>query len=148
MFAGPRRRAVGASLIGAVTSAEAGCRYYGPGSTGCTPPANIKPAPAPAPIPPKPTMQVGGATITGPAYTTPITPGQVGGVTYFGAPPVTYPTHNGQVGNVTYLNGVRPYTPPGGRAGQIGTVTFIRNNGPLPGTVPVQTVPIPGLRIR
>jgi hypothetical protein len=33
--------------------------------------------------------------------------GQMGNVTYFGAPPTTLPSHNGQYGNVTYL-GPRP----------------------------------------
>ena len=141
---------IGASLIGAVSSAEA-CRYYGPGTTGCAPPAGHKPAPVAQPAPPKPTMQVGGAVVTGPAYTLASKNGQVGGVTYFGAPPVTYQPHNGQVGNVTYLNGARGYAPiaSGGR-GQIGTVTQIR---PVAVATPagyrlIPTVPTPGLRPR
>jgi len=142
---------IGASLIGAVSSAEAGGRYYGPGSTGVAPPAGYRPAPAAQPIPPRPTMQVGGAVITGPAYTLTSRPGQVGNVTYFGAPPVTYQGHNGQVGNVTYLNGARPATPiVGGGRGQIGSVTLI---GPVavappPGFRLLPTVPTPGLRTR
>jgi hypothetical protein len=138
---------IGASLIGAVSSADA-CRYYGPGSTGCAPPAGYKPAPVAQPAPPKPTMQVGGAVITGSAYTLTSRPGQVGGVTYFGAPPATYQGHNGQVGNVTYLNGARPYAPvvSGGR-GQVGSVTLI---GPNTAAAPagfrrVPTILTPGL---
>ena len=143
---------IGASLIGAVSSAQARCTYYGPGSTGCPVPAGYKPAPVAQPAPaPKPTMQVGGATVTGPAYTLTGKNGQVGNVTYFGAPPVVYPSQNGQVGNVTYLNGARPYAPiaSGGR-GQIGTVTLI---GPIAagtpaGYRPIPTVPTPGIRLR
>ncbi len=137
---------IGASLIGAATSAEA-CRYYGPGSTGCAPPAGHKP---PAPVaqpapPPKPTMQVGGAVITGPAWTRQNHNGQVGNVTYFGAPPATYQGHNGQVGNVTYLNGVRPYVPAApSRPNQIGGVTVF-SGGPVLGGRQIPTILTPGL---
>lgn len=141
---------VGASLIGAVSSAEA-CRYYGPGTTGCAPPAGHKPAPVAQPAPPKPTMQVGGAVVTGPAYTLTGKNGQVGNVTYFGAPPVTYQPHNGQSGNVTFLNGARPFVPvaSGGR-GQIGSAVLIGpvNSGTPAGFRAIPTVPTPGIRVR
>lgn len=135
---------IGVSLIGAISSAEA-CRYYGPGSTGCAQPPGWKVAPVAQPAPPKPTMQVGGARITGPAYQPTPRNGQVGGVTYFGAPPVTNTLRNGQVGNVTYLNGARPYALPN-RNGQIGNVTRITAGARPAGTVAIRTVPVQGLR--
>ena len=142
---------IGAALIGAVSSAEARCTYYGPGSTGCAPPAGYKPAPVAQPAPPKPTMQVGGATVTGPAYTLTGKNGQVGNVTYFGAPPVAYQGQNGQAGNVTFLNGARPFVPvaSGGR-GQIGSAAIIgpANAGTPPGFRQLPTVPTPGIRVR
>ncbi len=84
----------------------------------------------------------GGARFLGPAYQPKSHNGQVGGVTYFGAPPRTLPTRNGQVGNVTFLGGARPHALPS-RNGQVGNVTFI---GARPmGTVPVRTIPVPGI---
>jgi hypothetical protein len=138
---------LGASLIGAVSSAEARCVYYGPGSTGCAPPAGYKPAPVAQPAPaPKPTMQVGGAVVTGNAYTFASKSGQSGNVTFFGSPPSTYQGHNGQVGNVTFLGGAKPYTLPS-RPGQVGGVTVISTQ-PVRGAVPIRTIPTPGVIVR
>jgi hypothetical protein len=86
----------------------------------------------------------GGVTYLGggPVYTYKGHNGQMGNVTYFGAPPTTLPSHNGQYGNVTFLGGVKPYTYPS-HNGQYGNVTYL---GPRPvNTVPVHTVPTPNI---
>ncbi len=82
----------------------------------------------------------GGVKFFGPAYTFQSHNGQMGNVTFFGAPPRTLPSHNGQMGNVTFLGGVQPYTYRG-HSGQIGNVTYF---GYQPArTVPVRTIPTP-----
>jgi hypothetical protein len=84
----------------------------------------------------------GGVRFFGPAYTFRPQNGQVGNVTFFGAPPRTFQGHNGQMGNVTFLGGVRPYTLPS-RSGQYGNVTFL---GARPtNAVPLRTIPTPNI---
>ncbi|RFB79241.1 hypothetical protein [Methylovirgula sp. 4M-Z18] len=84
----------------------------------------------------------GGVQFYGPAYQYRGHNGQMGNVTFFGAPPTTYPSHNGQMGNVTYLGGVQPYSYRG-HNGQVGNVTYF---GTQPrGTVPLHTVPVHNL---